>query len=67
MKNDVDNEINNDKKYILKPSITNIIKGVYEILNDIINGTLNEELINKFIDCYIVYNKVDTTIIVSPV
>ena len=51
-----------EKKYIIKQSVTNIINGVYSILNNIMKGKLNINIIDKFINCYVVFNKIDITL-----
>ena len=53
---------NNERKCILKPCITNIIKGVYELLTETINGKLTSELYKNIANQYIKYNKTDPTI-----
>jgi hypothetical protein len=56
------NNNSNEIKCIVKPSIINIIKGTYKIIDDMINGKLTKEITNKFISCYVTYNKIDQTI-----
>lgn len=56
------NEIKNERKCVFKPNVTNIIKGVYNIIGIVINGNLTYDNVSEFIKCYFACNKVDTTI-----
>ena len=48
---------NNERKCILKPSKTDIIKGTFNLLKDIIKGKLTINKYKKIADTYIKYNK----------
>lgn len=56
------NSANNETKCVFKPNVTNIIKGVYNIIDVIINGSLTYDIVSKFIKCHFACNKVDTSI-----
>jgi hypothetical protein len=60
-KNKNENE-NNERKCILKPSKTDIIKGTFNLLKDIIKGKLTINKYKKIADTYIKYNKIDPLI-----
>ena len=56
-KNKNENE-NNKRKCILKPSKTDIIKGTFKSLKDIIKGKLTINKYKKIANTYIKYNKI---------
>lgn len=57
------NIINKDeRKCIMKPCITNIIKGIFELIHQIINGKLTLKSYSNVADQYVKYYKIDPTI-----
>jgi hypothetical protein len=56
------NEKNISKECILKPCFTNIIKGIFEILKEIVSGELRMKSYSNIAHQYIKYNKIDVTI-----
>ena len=57
-----ENENENERKCILKPCITDIIKGVFELIHEIINGKLTLKSYSNVANQYIKYYKIDPTI-----
>lgn len=60
--NDDDNNKNNNKKCIFKLSITDAIKGIFELVKEIINGNLTSKSFENVANNYIKYYKIDTSI-----
>jgi len=56
------NKDNNERECILKPCITDIIKGVFELIHDIITGKLTLKTYSNVANQYIKYYKIDPTI-----
>jgi hypothetical protein len=55
-------ETKTERKCILKPNITNIIKGIYELMQEIVNGKLTTESYSNVAKQYIKYYKIDKSI-----
>lgn len=60
--NDINKKENNERECILKPSITNIIKGIFELMNEIVNGSLTTRSYSSIANQYIKYYKIDKSI-----
>ena len=62
-KNDnIKNDTNNKLDYILKPCITNIIKGIFELISELVKVKLTLKSYSNVANQYIKYNKIDPTI-----
>jgi hypothetical protein len=57
-----ENENENERKCILKPCITDIIKGIFELIHEIVNGKLTLKSYSNIANQYIKYYKIDPTI-----
>jgi len=55
-------ETEKERKCILKPNINNIIKGIYELMQEIVNGKLTTETYSNVAKQYIKYYKIDKSI-----
>ena len=55
-------ETEKERKCIFKPDITNIIKGIYELMQEIVNGKLTTESYLNVAKQYIKYYKIDKSI-----
>ena len=62
----IETEIETDNKdeikCIRKPNFTNIIKGNFELLKDIVNGKLTVKSYSNVANIYTKYNKIDPTL-----
>lgn len=58
---DIDKD-NDERECILKPCITDIIKGVFELIHEIITGKLTLKTYSNVANQYIKYYKIDPTI-----
>lgn len=56
------NEIKNEIKCVSRPSKTNIIKGIFKLLNDTIKAKLTVNSYKKIANTYIKYYKIDQTL-----
>jgi len=46
-------------KYVYRPNRTNIIKGIFKIISDILNGKLKKDVLTSLCSNYVVYNRVE--------
>lgn len=67
-KNEIETDIkietnnNEERNCIRKPNFTNIIKGVFELMDEIVNGKLTVKSYSNVAQQYIKYNKIDQSI-----